>query len=162
MQFTSRVIYNEATGLAIGFAPRWDEILDAKVINQEQFVNRRAFSVQEAVKYSIQNNLDLRVSAVDIDLATKDVQIAKSNLYPSLSLSSAYNQVNKEQVVVGANPERRTDAQLNFSQLVYSESAWANHDISESLLQNQNALYQSTLLDTAQQAATAYLNLLRN
>lgn len=161
MQFTSRVIYNEGTGLAIGFAPRWDEILDAKVINQEQFVNRRAFSVQEAVKYSIQNNLDLRASAVDIDLATKNVQIAKSNLYPSLSLSSAYNQVNKEQVVVGANPERRTDAQLNFSQLIYSESAWANHDISESLLQNQNALYQSTLLDTAQQAATAYLNLLR-
>ena len=117
MQFTSRVIYNQGTGLAIGFAPRWDDILNAKVINQEQFVNRRLFSVQDAVKFAIQNNLNLQVSSFDVDLATKDVQLAKSNLYPSLSLSSAYNQVNEEQVVVGANPEKRTDAQLNFSQI---------------------------------------------
>ena len=161
IQFTSRVIYNQATGLAIGFAPRWDEVIDAKILNQEEFVNRRAFSVQEAVLFSIKNNLDLQVSAIDRDLADKDVQIAKSNLYPSLSLSSAYNQVNQEQVVVGVNPEKRTDAQLNFSQLIYSESAWANYDISQLLFDNQDALYQSKLLDTAQQAATAYLNLLR-
>lgn len=161
IQFTSRVIYNQATGLAIGFAPRWNEIIDAKILNQEEFVNRRAFSVQEAVLFSIKNNLDLQVSAIELDLADKDVQIAKSNLYPSLSLSSAYNQINQEQVVVGANPEKRTDAQLNFSQLIYSESAWANYDITQLLFDNQDALYQSKVLDTAQQAATAYLNLLR-
>ncbi|MCW8998907.1 MAG: TolC family protein, partial [Kangiellaceae bacterium] len=161
IQFASRVIYNQATGLAIGFAPRWNDILDAKILNQEQFVNRRAFSVQEAVLFSIKNNLDLQVSAIDLDLADKDVQIAKSNLYPSLSLSSAYNQINQEQVVVGINPEKRVDAQLNFSQLIYSESAWANYDINQLLFNNQDALYQSKVLDTAQQAATAYLNLLR-
>ena len=161
MQFTSRVIYNQGTGLAIGFAPRWDDVINAKVINQEQFVNRRVFSVQDAVKFAIRNNLDLQVSSIDVDLAGKDVQIAKSNLYPSLSLSSAYNQVNEEQVVVGANPEKRTDAQLDFSQLIYSDSAWANYDISQHLLKNQDAVYQSQLLDTAQLAATAYLNLLR-
>ena len=161
MQFTSRVIYNQGTGLAIGFAPRWDDVINAKVINQEQFVNRRLFSVQDAVKFAIRNNLDLQVSSIDVGLAGKDVQIAKSNLYPSLSLSSAYNQVNEEQVVVGANPEKRTDAQLDFSQLIYSDSAWANYDISQHLLKNQDAVYQSQLLDTAQLAATAYLNLLR-
>lgn len=161
MQFNDRVIYNQATGLAIGFAPRWDDVIDAKVINEEEFVNRRAFTVQEAVVFSLQNNLNLQVSSIDVVLADKDVQIAKSNLYPSLSLSAAYNQVNEEQVVVGANPEKRSDAQLNFSQLIYSDSAWANYQINKSLKGNQEALHESQVLDTAQEAATAYLNLLR-
>ncbi|WP_185964290.1 TolC family protein [Aliikangiella marina] len=161
MQFNSRVIYNQATGLAIGFAPRWDDVIDAKIINEEEFVNRRAFTVQEAVKFSLQNNLNLQVASFDVELAKKDVDIARSNLYPSMSLSAAYNQINEEQVIPGANPEKRSDAQLNFSQLIYADSAWANFEINEALKNNQLSLYQSQVLDTAQQAATAYLNLLR-
>ena len=45
--------------------------------------------------------------------------------------------------------------------LIYADSAWANYDISQSLLKNQNEVYRSQVLDTAQEAATAYLNLLR-
>ena len=51
---------------------------------------------------------------------------------------------------------------MNFSQLLYSESAWANYDISKLLLENQDAVYQAQVLDTIQAVATSYLNLLRS
>ncbi len=161
MQFNNRVIYNKGTGLAINFSPKWNDVLNAKVINKNQFSNRRAFNVREAVLFSINNNLDLQAAAINIDLASRNVKIAKSNLYPSLSLSASYNKINKEQVIAGANPEQRADAQLNFSQLLYSESTWANYHISQLLSENEIATYEAKVLDIAQQAATAYLDLLR-
>ncbi|MCO7223369.1 TolC family protein [Pleionea sp. CnH1-48] len=161
MRFSERVIYNENTGLSIGFAPKWADIIDARIINSEKQVNRRAFTLREAIAFAIKNNLDLSASMINVDLSAKDVALARQGLYPSLSVGAGYTQIKETQVVPGVSPEKRADAQLSFSQVIYSEGLWANYDISKLLLESQESLYQSSLFDTVQQTATAYLNLLR-
>ena len=78
MQFNPRTVYNEATGLAIGFAPQWEDIIDAKVLAREQQVPRQAFSIPQAITYALVQNLDLKASAIDVNLASKDVRLAQS------------------------------------------------------------------------------------
>ncbi|WP_395375672.1 TolC family protein [Marinicella sp. W31] len=162
MQFNPRTVYNEATGLAIGFAPKWADIIDAKVLAREQQVVRKAFSIPQAITFALVQNLDLRASAIDVNLASKDIRLAQSNLLPGVSVGAGYTQIKESQAIPGVNPERRTDAQLSVSQLLYSESAWANYDISKFLLENQDAVYQAQVLDTIQAVASSYLNLLRS
>ena len=162
MQFNPRTVYNEATGLAIGFAPKWADIIDAKVLAREQQMPRKTLSIPQAIAHALTQNLDLQANAIDVNLASKDVRLSQSNLLPGVAVGAGYTQIKESQAVPGINPERRTDAQLNLSQLLYSESAWANYDISKLLLENQDAVYQAQVLDTIQSVASSYLNLLRS
>lgn len=161
MRFNNRVVYNRGTGLAIGFAPQWSDIIDATIINDKQFDNRKAFNIKQAVEFALRNNIKLNAAAIDVELTNYDIDLAKSNLYPDLSFGASYQQINKKQVAPGINPEKRNDIQLNFSQKLYAEKAWANYDVSQLLNDNQNLIYQASQLDTIQATATAYLNLLR-
>ncbi len=159
ISFNRRLVYNQTTALKTGFAPSWQKIINAKVLHRDERQNRRAFTVTQAIAFAIENNLALQANSINIDLAQKDFELAKANLYPGLSLGVNYQQVKKSSAFVG-NPERRADASLNLSQPIYSESLWANYDVNKLFLKNQDALYHAAILDTAQQAALAYLVLL--
>lgn len=159
ISFNRRLVYNESTAVKTGFAPNWQKIINAKVLHRDKSSERRAFTVAQAIGFAIDNNLALRASSINVDLASNDLSLAKSNLYPNLSLGANYQQIKKGMASLG-NPERRADASLNLSQPIYSESRWANYDINKHLLESQSALYQAAILDTAQQAANAYLFLL--
>ncbi len=159
INFSRRVVFNESTALKTGFSPNWQKIINAKILHRDELTNRRAFSVTQAITFAIENNLNLKVNSINVDLAAKDIAIAKSNLYPTASLGASYQQIKKSTAFIG-NPERRADASLSLSQPLYSENLWANYDVSEYLFDSQNQLHQAAILDTAQLAASAYLGLL--
>ncbi|MGB0495369.1 MAG: TolC family protein, partial [Kangiellaceae bacterium] len=159
IDFSSRLVFNQKTAIDIGFAPSWQKIISAKILHEDEHFKRRAFTVTQAIGHAIKHNLALAASSLDIDIAKQDLSIAKSNLYPQLSLGASYTQIGSDQAFAG-NPEKRGDASLSLSQSIYSEDLWANKDIKALLLENQDAVHQAMVLDTAQQAANAYLNLL--
>lgn len=159
ISFNRRLVYNKSTAIKAGFAPNWQKIINAKVIHRDYDNNRRAFTVTQAIAFAIENNLMLRANSINLDLAEKDLDLARSNLYPDLSVGANYQRI-KQSLAVPGNPERRLDASLNLSQSIYSEDLWANYDINKRLLENQHALYKVAILNTAQQASAAYLGLL--
>jgi outer membrane protein len=159
IDFSSRLVFNQKTAFDIGFAPSWQKVISAKILHEDEHLKRRAFTVTQAIQHAIKNNLALAVKAINVDIAKKDLEIATTRLYPQLSLDANYTQIGQDQAFTN-NPEKRADATLNLSQSIYSESFWASKDINILLLDNQDAIYQASVLDTALQAANAYLNLL--
>ena len=57
--------------------------------------------------------------------------------------------------------EDTTSAGLEFSQLIYSERAWAGYSIAKSLGAAQEQSQRTDMLDTLTDSAVAYLNVLR-
>lgn len=161
MRFPERVIFNRATGLAIDFAPGFDALRDAKIVDNQRFDKTRSFSIQSAVVSALRNNLGLRASRYQWRVAQAELAIAESDLWPQLSLGAAYAQVNEEQVVPGLRPEATTDAQVEFSQILYSEPLRANIDIRRKRVAIERSTLDNANLDLIQETATAYLNVLR-
>src|SRR6266436_5158811 len=149
------------TAQLVGFSPRWDDLTDAVQLGAEDTENRRSVSLLQALVASISANPALRAAQLGVDVAVDEARMARSALLPSLAAGASHTQIDASH----ANPlllAQRTTAAGATAQLpLYQDSAWAGWSVSRRLAAAANEQAHQELLDTIQQTATAYFDVLR-
>ncbi len=157
---SQRLVINMQTARQIGFSPRWQFLADAEQLYADSG-DARPLTLLEAMRAAIDANPSLQASRERLGSAQDDVRIARSGLLPSLTASAGRTRIDEDRANPLFQAEDTTSAGLEFSQLIYSERAWAGYSISKSLGAAQLESQRTDMLDTLQDSAIAYLNLLR-
>ena len=157
---SQRLVINMQTAREIGFSPRWQFLADAEQLNADPG-GAQPLTLLGAMRASLDANPALAASRERLGSAQDDVRIARSDLLPSLSASATRTRIDEDRASPLTQAEDSTSAGLGFSQLIYSERAWAGYSIAKSLGAAQEQSQRTDMLDTLTDSATAYLNVLR-
>jgi outer membrane protein TolC/ABC-type uncharacterized transport system substrate-binding protein len=163
-----RLLINLATAEAVGFHPRWRVTLEADVINEpgpwgHRLADVEPLTLTTAVREAVASNLALQASARGVQATAQNVNLARSTLKPGLELSSTMLQIDEDRAEgsFGLQRERTVSGTIGASQILYSDRALANFDISKNAQRAVEMDWEAQRLDVALGAATAFLNVLR-
>jgi outer membrane protein TolC len=149
------------TAQLIGFSPHWDDLTDAVQLAAEGMQDERPISLLQALDTAIRNNPTLRAAQLETDVAADQTRIARSALLPSLAADVSHTQIDASH----ANPlllaQRTSEAGATAQLPLYKDSAWAGWSVSRHLATAATEQARQELLDTLQQTAVAYFDLLR-
>jgi len=155
-----QVTINMKTARAIGANPSWSVLTEAELINEVREEAARRLTLVSAVEEAIQINLDLAASERMVAAGAQEVQSARASLLPQVDLSGT-GAVIDEDLASPFQPERMVTGSGTLSQVVYAEGARANLSVQRHLQRGRKLEGEQVRLDIAQEAATAYFNLLR-
>lgn len=155
-----RLLINMRTAKAIGFSPRWQFLADAQQIDAAPD-GSQPLTLLEAMRAALDANPALAASRARLGSAEDDIRIARSDLLPSLDAVGARTRIDEDRASALTQAEDTTSVGGQFTQLIYSERAWAGYSISRSLAEAQREVERTDMLDTLHDSAVAYLNLLR-
>ncbi|MEO1022795.1 MAG: TolC family protein [Bacteroidota bacterium] len=137
------------------------DILFTATITGDDDRSVKTYSFEEIAAKSLEANLNIRISYQDIELSELDIQSVRSNLLPSLSFGMTGSQINEERANAAFNsPERSLSADLDFTQLLYSENAIAAYKIAGYLNKAQEFNTEAEVLSVLLDTYVAYLNVL--
>ena len=155
-----RLLINMRTARSIGFSPRWQFLADAVQVDADTG-GATPLTLLEAMRAALDANPALAASRARLGSAEEDVRIARSDLLPSLGAVASRTRIDEDRASPLFQAEDTTSVGASLSQIVYSERAWAGYSISKSLAQAQQQVERTDMLDTLNDSAAAYLNLLR-
>ncbi len=154
---------NMATARAIGVYPGLAVMTEAELINETpQRIDRR-LTLEKAVKKALLANLDLSAANRNVAAGEQRVKEARSPLLPQVHIGTEGRIIDSDTArsSSGVSPERAWSGSAKGSQLIYSERAWSDYTV-EKHLQTSRIMERDTVrLDIMQQAARAYLQVLR-
>lgn len=155
-----RLTINMETARSIGFSPSWSTLARADLINKDNFTNGRVLDLSSVITEALANNIQLGIEARNVRVAEEEVNKAKSDLFPSLALSTSATKID-ENHASAFNPEETTSASLSLNQVIYSESSSTNLAVQKHKLASVQSAEQEIALNTTLQAGIAYLDILR-
>lgn len=158
-----KLVINMATVRAIGISIPFAVLTEAETLNPIRTEIDRVLNLESALKQAIAMNLDLATKNREVTAGAQNITRARSNLLPQLDLGATAFQVDKDRAGAsfGALPERKFSGSLTFTQLLFSNEAWTNYGAQKNLQLALEKEREQLRLDIAQEAATAYLQVLR-
>lgn len=158
-----RLTINMATARKIGVSPPWRVITEADLLNEQRKEIERKLSLARVMQEAITTNLDLAAEERAVAAGEQSISQARSVLLPQINLSSfgALIDQDRAEASFGTQAQRTWTGSATFSQIIFSEPAWANVSIQRSLQHIRIQEREQLRLDIAQEAAAAYLNVLR-
>lgn len=160
IEFSSRLTLNMETARTIGFSPNWNTLARAELIAVGEYVAERRIDFRDVVEEALQANLNIDIERQTLAAAVEDVFAARAQLLPSLKAGISSTLIDDEHAGV-AQAEQTTDASLTLTQLLYSDSAWANLAARKHLAESAREGYRQVVLDTVLTAGQNYLNILK-
>jgi outer membrane protein len=161
LQQSRRLAINMQTAAAINYAPRFAVLTEAEQLFNEALEQGTPVTLLEAMNRAAEENLALTVASSDPLIAGADMRSARADLLPQFQLQAGARRIDEDRAIPGFQAEKSSDAEIQASQLLYADDAWAGYRISEYLANASNEQYRAFLLDTLQSSGRAYLNLLR-
>lgn len=163
ISFEEDLTINIQTAREIGFSPKFEVLSGADLINEFDTETKRILSLSEVMNETVGANLDLRIEKSTVRSVEKDVSLAKSNYYPSLTIGGSAVLIEEEQAErsMGQQAERTTSGNFSVDQLIYSEESLGNIDIQKHSLLAAEYGYDRTQLDVMLDAARAYFTVLK-
>ena len=160
--YGERLTLNMGTARAIGISPSWQVITEAEAINDVPEEGRR-LTFAGAVREALDANLDLAVEDHVVAAGSKNIGLARSRFFPQVDVLALATVIDADRAVasVGRQPQRTLEGGATATQLLFSESAWANVAIQDRVQLSREAQRNVLQLDVLWEAATAYLNVLR-
>jgi outer membrane protein TolC len=152
---------NMTTARAINVYPSFALMTVAELIKEDRKDVDRSLTLRSAMEQAIAANLDLAARDRAVAAGAEEIPIAKSFLLPELDFSAAAVLIDKDRAALGIQPERLFSPALTLTQVIYSEPAHANLQIQKDLQEARELDRETLRLDIVQDAATAYLNVLR-
>lgn len=152
----AKLAINMKTAKAIGYSPKWKIIESAELLFNDSFPNINSTSLSDAIRQAVAANLDLSANQVNVALAEDKVENARSSLLPQINIGIRGSQIDQNRAGV-QQAERSADADIQLSQLVYSERSWSNFDVAKLLKNAEDAVFQTRVLDLISNSATTYL-----
>ncbi len=156
-----RLTINMRTARAIRFSPRFAILADAEKLFEDEVEAGRELTLLGAIEESLRVNLALQSAQVNVDIAGDDVASARAALLPQLDVQAIATQIDSDRAIAPIQAERSRDAQVNLSQIIYSDRVRSGLQVAELLKGAEDQDYAAEALDTVQRTATAYLNVLR-
>jgi outer membrane protein TolC/ABC-type uncharacterized transport system substrate-binding protein len=154
-----KLAINMQTVKTIGFSLNWQDLEEAEKINYQRVQADKQITLADAIRQAVAANLSLQVDKQNINLAKDQVDTTRSTLLPQLKVNVSGNQIDQDRAGL-QQPERTADAELQLSQLLYSERNWSNFDVAKLLKEAEDSVFQTRILDVIKDSATAYLQVL--
>ena len=154
---------NMATARNIRIYPSWGTLTEANLLNEEDTRIVRQLDIWQAVNEALVANLDLAVATRQVEAGAQRVKEARSPLLPQVDIGSQASVIDDDRAAAsfGAQPENLWTGSIRATQLIYSDKAWANYSIEQSLQTSREQGRHTVELDITQAASTSYLNVLR-
>ncbi len=157
-----RLLLNMATLRAIDASPRWNLLLEAELLNEDDPATP-SLELATAIERAVASNMDFLAERLNVTSGQALVRSVKSRLGPQVSAGITALQVDSDTAgsSFGSQPERTVDGSLTLQQILYSDDLLGALQAERNLQIGRQAALLTTQLDTALEAATAYINLLR-
>jgi len=154
---------NMKTARDINVYPKWSVLTEADQIGEEETETGGALDLNAVVNEAIKVNLDVLAQKRYLSANAENIGIARSNLLPQFDISATGLMIDKDRAEAsfGSQPERTITGVITATQLIYSEAAWANLSIQNSLQKSREFELEQVKLDISLSAAEAFLNVLR-
>lgn len=154
---------NMRTARAIDVYPGWGVTGEAILLFDEPREIKRHITIDEAVREAVSANLDLAAADRELEKGREDIREARSQFLPHLDVSTDGLLIDEDRAEgsMGRNAERSWNGSVKASQLIYSDSAFANLSVQKQLQNSREEHRESLRLDIALETETAYLNLLK-
>ena len=159
----TRLLINMETARRVGWAPRWSVATGAELLNEAPSDSGLQVTLSDAIREAIQANLDIRAAERGVAAGEQEVGVARSVLLPQADATGLGAQIDefRASTSLGSAAERTISGSLGFSQLIFSDPAWGNYSIQKSLQKGREAEFDQLRFEIAQEAATAFLDVLR-
>ena len=154
---------NYTTAEKIGLPLKYSLIATTRFTGDPKGITAdKTYSLVDVMQEAIAENLQLQTKEYDINLVEKEVQLAKSNYLPNVDVGVTGSYIDPKLAVAsnGQNPEMSTSGRLLLQQTLFSETANATISIQKFLRDAQKENYNSDVLNTVFNAATAYFTAL--
>jgi outer membrane protein TolC len=106
-------------------------------------------------------NLDVQSKTKELNTQQKNIALARSILLPQLNLNVTGIQIDQDRAAAAYMPERTATAEISLTQVLFSESAFANLSIQSDLYRAKEDEFEVNRLNNIMDGATIYLNYLR-
>jgi outer membrane protein len=158
-----QLVINMATARAIGFSPRWDLLIEADLLAEETDGTARCLSLRGTMREAAAVNLELAAADRQVAAGLEEVRKARATLFPQLFLSAEGLAIDegRAEESFGTRAERTLQGSLLLEQSLYSEQRHARLAVEKHRQEGRVQEQQQLRLDLIQQAAAAYLNVLR-
>jgi len=160
LEFSSHLTINMKTAKQIDFSPNWNTLAQAELTAVGDYAAERKIDLRTTIEEALQANLNLDIERKTLALAVENVFLTRAQLLPSLSAGIGLTRIDDEHAGV-AQAEQTTTASLTLSQLLYSDSAWANLAARKYQAESAREGYRQLVLDTVLNAGQNYLNILK-
>ncbi len=155
-------IVNMASIRATNRFPKWNILNESILINTSKFPSGKEMNIRMAIAEALENNLKGKMALKDIAIAEKDVQIARSNVLPQVSIggSTVWLSNNLVEAAMGQRGAFTLTGSASLKQVIFSEAAFANIAISKLLADNKKFYNDQTALDIVANISGTYIGLL--
>lgn len=160
---SERLTLNLDTARAVGAHPGWAVLIEAELFGSERADPVRRLDLASAAREAVTANLDLAASVETVAAGRETVREARAGLLPRIVASGRGEVVDRDRAEgsFGLQPRWLTTGSIGFTQLIYSDAAWANAQIQDRLQESREASHEELRLDIARDGAIAYLDVLR-
>lgn len=157
-------VINLQTMRQIGVYPPLEVLAKATLINPI-VAEGRNLTLSGAIARALEQNINFQGQKKGIDIQSKEVGIAQSNILPQVTASSSLSSIdqNTAELLAGANqttPQTQWAGNLQLTQVIYSEPALANIAIQKMLTEAQVAEVEANQLDLVLDVGISYLSYL--
>jgi outer membrane protein len=153
---------NMATVRAIDKWPTFQVLTEADLLNEEELAGVR-LSLFEAVRQAMDGNLDLAAANRKVEAGVGNVGQARSDLLPQVLVGTAGLIAGRgpNTFGTGADPGQSALVLGGFRQTLYSDDIWTRYRVEQQMQVSREEERNALRLDIGQDAAVAYLNVLR-
>ena len=158
----ARLVINERVAAVLDVALPLDVRVRARLVGTAP-PDAPAFTLSAAMRESMARNLSLQAERQRVAASANRLDRARAQLMPQVTASATGQTVNDDLAAAsfGSQPERQITSALSMRQVLFSEPAVAAYSVERKMQAMREFERQSTRLDAAEDAATAYLNVLR-
>ncbi len=163
MDIDTKLSLNIETAFQINFPIKYSFLLRTNIVgNAERLSFQKRYTLLDIMKQVLDQNLGLKAEQKNIELASQDVRLSKSEYLPDLSTSLSGTHIDPDLAKVsnGSNPEFSTTGKVSFKQLIFSEEASANIKIQKEVEKASKETFNSKEKDAILNAGVAYYNAL--
>jgi outer membrane protein TolC len=158
-----RLVINMRTARSVGVFPTWLAMSGADLLHEEETEGSETMRLTDAVDMAESANLDLVAFDRQVAAGLQFVEEAKGRVRPQVLASASGVVIDEDRAAssFGSRAERSFAASLGLDQIIYSEPVFANITIQKRLQDNLEVQREILRLDVVQEAATAFLIVLR-
>jgi outer membrane protein TolC len=158
-----RLVINMRTARAVGVFPTWLAMSGAELLHEEETEGVQKMRLIDAVARAEKANLDLAAFDHQVAAGREVVEQAKGNVRPLMTAGASGIVIDEDRAAAsfGSQAEQSFATSLALDQVIYSEPLFANVTVQKRLQESLEVQRQILRLDVIQEAATAYLIVLR-
>ncbi len=155
-------IINMESLRTVGKFPKWNILNESILLNVTNISSARNLNLRMSISDALENNLQGKIAAKEVEVADREVRIAKANILPQVSIggSAVGLSTNLVEASMGQKGEFTLTGSASIKQVIFSESVFANIKINELMAENKRFYNKQAVLDIVANTSTAYITLL--